>query len=76
MDLKILRTARRVAKLSQTDLAAKAGVDNSMISMLENGKRDIGTVNYEAVARIAHALNLTTEELFPIVIEDDAQRTA
>jgi transcriptional regulator with XRE-family HTH domain len=63
MDLKV---ARRIARLTQRDLASAAGVDDSFISLIESGKRDIATVNYKTVVLLARALNVTPEELFPI----------
>lgn len=70
-----LRTARRIAQLTQKQLADRVGVDDSFISMLESGKRDICTTDYRTVLRIARALNVTPEELFP-VDDDVEQRTA
>jgi transcriptional regulator with XRE-family HTH domain len=61
-----LRTARRIAKLTQLELATRAGVDDSFISLLESGKREIRTTDYETVVRIARALNVTPDELFPV----------
>ena len=63
MDLKV---ARRIARLTQSELAAAAGVDDSFISLIESGKREIETVNYRTVVLLARALNVTPEELFPI----------
>jgi len=34
--------------------------------LLESGKRDIRSVGYETVARIADALNVSPEDLFPL----------
>jgi transcriptional regulator with XRE-family HTH domain len=61
-----LKTARRIARLTQRQLAAKAGVDESTISLIENGKRPYGAVGYEDVVRIARALNVVPEEFFPV----------
>jgi transcriptional regulator with XRE-family HTH domain len=69
-----LRTARRIAKLTQLELATRAGVDDSFISLLESGKRDIRTTDYATVVRIARALNVTPDELFPV--DPIEQRTA
>jgi transcriptional regulator with XRE-family HTH domain len=70
-----LRTARRIARLTQVELADLAGVDDSFISLLESGKRDIRAVAYETVVRIARALNVTPDELFPVTTADpDAQK--
>jgi putative transcriptional regulator len=59
-----LKTARKIAGLSQADLAARAGVKQETISQLENGR--IQRVSYETVGRIARALNVSVEELFPL----------
>jgi transcriptional regulator with XRE-family HTH domain len=69
-----LRIARRIAGLTQLELANKVGVDDSFISMLENGKRDIRTTEYRTVVRLARALNVTPEELFPIPPQDEPDR--
>jgi transcriptional regulator with XRE-family HTH domain len=61
-----LRTARKIAGLTQQDLAERAGVTNAFISLLESGKRDIRTTDYATVVRIARALNVTADELFPV----------
>jgi transcriptional regulator with XRE-family HTH domain len=77
-----LRTARRIAKLTQLELANLAGVDDSLISLIESGKRDIQKVDYAVVVRIARALNVTTDELFPVEsldalpVSHDVTRTA
>jgi transcriptional regulator with XRE-family HTH domain len=68
-----LRTARRIARLTQLELATRVGVDDSFISLLESGKRDIHTTDYATVVRIARALNVTPDELFPV---DDLEQTA
>jgi transcriptional regulator with XRE-family HTH domain len=59
-----LKTARRIARLTQHELATRAGVDPALISRLENGggRRP----SYEAIVRIARALNLAPDELFPV----------
>jgi len=61
-----LRTARRIARLTQRELADLAGVDDSFISLLESGKRDIFSTDYGTVVKIARALNVTPDELFPV----------
>jgi len=75
-----LRTARRIARLTQLELAKRVGVDDSFISLLESGKRDIRTTDYATVVRIARALNVTPDELFPVPMDlagaDDTRRSA
>ncbi len=72
-----LKTARRIARLTQLELATKAGVDDSLISLVENGKRDIRNISYSTVVRIARALNVEPEELFPVgSVAEDAKGAA
>ena len=61
-----LKLARKIAGLTQEELAERAGVTNSFISLLEAGKRDICTTDYATVVRIAHALRVSPDELFPV----------
>jgi len=65
MELKILRIA---ARLTQKQLADISGVDDSTISLVENGQRDIGGMAYYSVVRIRRALapGLDTEKVFPV----------
>lgn len=55
-----IRVWREYRGLSQTEVAAKAGISGSYLSQLESGKRD-GTM--EVLAAIAAALNLTLDDL-------------
>jgi Predicted transcriptional regulator with C-terminal CBS domains len=71
-----LRTARKIARLNQSELAAAAGVSVAFISLLEAGKRDIRLVGYETVTRIAWALHVTPEELFPVLRSRAAEPVA
>jgi len=64
-----LKTARKLARLTQKELADRAGVDDSFISVVENGKRDINAVGYATVVRLARALGVEPEELFPVPVE-------
>ena len=50
--------------MTQEELAERAHVDVSLVSRLERGLRP--KVGYDAVVRIARALNLAAEELFPV----------
>ncbi len=61
-----LKLARKIAGLTQEELAERAGVTNSFISLLEARKRDIRTTDYATVVRIARALHVTADELFPV----------
>ena len=61
-----LKTARRIARLSQQELASRAGVDISTISRLESGERTVYEMNYRAVVHLAQALGVDPTELFPV----------
>jgi transcriptional regulator with XRE-family HTH domain len=65
MELKILRT---VAQLTQKQLADLVGLDDSTISLIEAGKRDLGNVAYASVVRIGRALapGFPIEQVFPV----------
>lgn len=76
-----LKKYRRIAGLTQGELAKKAGVDVTLISRLERGRRQ--TASFESIVRLARALNLEPEELIPVdfgaqrvAATDDAKRTA
>ena len=60
-----LKTARQIARLTQYELARRAGVDPALISRLETG-RGSRRPSYEAIVRISRALNLAPDELFPV----------
>lgn len=61
-----LRIARRIARLTQHQLAERAGVDHTLICKLENPHGRRRRPSYEAIVKIARALNLAPDELFPI----------
>lgn len=61
-----LRKYRRIAGLTQAQLAQKAGVDATLISRLERGQRQ--TASYETIVRLARALNLEPEELVAVTL--------
>lgn len=61
-----LRIARKIAGLTQQQLAKRAGVDDSFISLIESGKRDIHSAGYQTVVRLARALGVEPEELWPV----------
>ena len=69
-----LRTARRIADLTQEQLAQKAGVDQTTISALERGISR--NPSYETVVKLARALNITPEELFPVPDNDGSEVNA
>ena len=55
-----LRAAREMRKLSQGDLASKAGFQPSAISHFETGGR---SPSFDNLKRLADALNVTTDYL-------------
>lgn len=59
-----LKKYRRIAALTQQQLADKAGVDPTIISRLERGER--ATASYATIVRLARALNLEPEELVAV----------
>lgn len=59
-----LRTARRLKDITQAQLAEIAGVDQTTISDIERGKNR--NPSWETVARIARALGVEAEEIFPV----------
>lgn len=52
---KAIRTARALADMPQRELAEKVGIDASLISMLESGKRK---PSLDTLERIAQALDI------------------
>lgn len=64
-----LRIARKLAGLSQNDLARLSGVDKSQISRVENGKRDL--CRYDMVLKVAAALHIEPDELLAIISVPD-----
>lgn len=59
-----LRTARRIARMSQAELSRQSGIEQTVISKIELGK--IRNPSHETVVRLARALNVGAEELFPV----------
>lgn len=56
-----LRSVRLVKGLTQTELAARSGVDRSYISALENGRRK--APSWEIIVALARALDMSVAEL-------------
>jgi transcriptional regulator with XRE-family HTH domain len=80
-----LKKYRRIAGLTQQQLADKSGVDVTLISRLERGERR--TASFDSIVLIARALNLQPEELMPVpsktavaapalAVEGPAEKTA
>lgn len=63
--IKLVRTQRN---MSQADLAARAGVSVSYVSMLERGKRD---PNLSSIEKIAGALEIPVSILMFLATESD-----
>jgi len=55
---------RKIARLTQDQLARRSGVDAALISKFERGERV--RLPYEDIVRLARALNLTPEEFVPV----------
>ncbi len=58
--IRLLRTSRVGAKLTQADLAARAEISVSFLSMLERGER---SAQLETLARLADALEVPLAQL-------------
>jgi transcriptional regulator with XRE-family HTH domain len=69
-----LRIARKIARLSQLELAKRSGVDNTLLSRIEHGDRALTSLRFPSVAAIADALNLDPAELFALAAIPDPVR--
>ncbi len=58
-----LRFYRKSKNLTQTQLANKAGMSQSYIAAIENGK--IENFSARAAFKLANSLDVSVEELFP-----------
>jgi transcriptional regulator with XRE-family HTH domain len=65
-----LRTARKLKGMTQEQLASQSGVDQTTISAIECGKSR--NPSWETVSRIASALGVSPEEIFPVSNEPAA----
>lgn len=70
---KLLRLARQIAGLTQQELADRAGIDIGLLSRLERGLQGRKT-SYETMVRLARALNVSVEELFPVADLESATK--
>jgi transcriptional regulator with XRE-family HTH domain len=61
-----LRRKRRELGLSQEDLADDAGISANYLAKLETEKREPGL---KVLAKLADALNVSTDELFSVLIQ-------
>ena len=59
-----VRTRREELKLTQEELADRAGIHRTYLSDVERGSRNLSLVNIE---KLAQALSLSMSELFTVV---------
>ena len=57
-----VRELRKLAHMSQEELADRAGLDRSYIGGVERGERNVSLVN---IHKIARALKIKADALFP-----------
>ena len=69
-----LKKFRKIAGLTQEQLARKSGVDATLISRIERGRRR--RLSYDNMVRLARALNLEPEELEPVAVPNALKSTA
>lgn len=56
-----LRQIRKAIKLSQEEVALRAGIDRSYFGAIERGEKNVSLIN---IHRIAEALGVGADELF------------
>src|SRR5262245_24780759 len=61
-----LAIARKIAGLTQVELAQKAGINSEVLSRIENGHRTLPSSQYAMVKRLADALGILPHELVQI----------
>jgi transcriptional regulator with XRE-family HTH domain len=59
-----LREARQQRKLTQEELAARSGVEQTTISNLETGR--VQSPTWETVSRLCKVLRVKPEDVFPV----------
>ena len=69
-----LKDLRKTKGLTQEALQEMTGVDQSTISALESGR--IKAPSWEIVVRLARALEVSPEELFPVAELEAETKTA
>ena len=67
--IKRLRTARKDARLSQKDLAAKLGARQQFVSKYESGERRLDVIEF---LDVANALGLTLEDAIGVATDGAA----
>ena len=68
---KAVRVARSIANISQQELAKRASLNRSYISLIESGDRNATT---ETLAKIASALEMPTH-LFTLLAVEESDKT-
>jgi transcriptional regulator with XRE-family HTH domain len=63
-----LRALRRERRLSQEELAFRAGLHRTYVSSVERGERNVALINIE---RLARALGIDMCDLFPRTLDPD-----
>lgn len=61
---------RKSVKLTQQDVANKAGISRSFYAMVESGKRGCSMHTW---LKLGGALNLSEDQLFEIILKDEKQ---
>ncbi len=64
-----IATRRKVLKMTQADLASIINMEVPNLSVIENGKSNPQLLT---IVRIASALNIQTQNLFPIIEQPQA----
>ena len=66
-----LKTLRRAAGISQTQLAAAAGLNARMVQYYEQGVKDLNAAKLQTLLKLCNALNCTLSDLItdPDVLE-------
>lgn len=67
------RLCRKISGFNLRRLADAAGCNLSLLSLLENGARDIGRTESEIVTKIAHELGLTHDEFMFLVCDREPE---
>lgn len=65
--VRLLRETKKPKKLTQQDVVMATGLQVSVLSMIENGKKKV--INSDALARLAKALDTEPGELLKEVTE-------
>lgn len=63
-----LRTLRKSRRLSQREIETKSGISNSYICQIENGKREVPTL--QIIVKLADAYGVSVHCLIDIALMD------